>query len=239
MSERKISKKSLENLKISNQESNRITKESLEISLLQLLEKKELTKITISELVERAGVSRAAFYRNYDSKEEILQEIFQRTVQKITDKLEQFNMRTELYQVWLFLFKEVKKEARILSLAVDYNLEKLLTSAVFDFLATFLIHWRDIEAGEITEHFTTESLQNTRKKYRTEYRELKIRRWAADQHVNGNRIVEAFDLFLPGHTLIDNPQLSEIVRAIEDEEDISFFGASEFEEALMEFFNSL
>ena len=122
MSERKISKKSLENLKISNQESNRITKESLEISLLQLLEKKELTKITISELVERAGVSRAAFYRNYDSKEEILQEIFQRTVQKITNKLEQFNMRTELYQVWLFLFKEVKKEARILSLAVDYNL---------------------------------------------------------------------------------------------------------------------
>ena len=124
MSERKISKK----------ESNRITKESLEISLLQLLEQKELTKITISELVERAGVSRAAFYRNYDSKEEILQEIFQRTVQKITDKLAQFNMRTELYQVWLFLFKEVKKEARILSLAVDYNLEKLLTSAVFDFL---------------------------------------------------------------------------------------------------------
>ena len=71
---------------------------------------------------------------NINSKEEILQEIFQRTVQKITDKLEQFNMRTELYQVWLFLFKEVKKEARILSLAVDYNLEKLLTSAVFDFL---------------------------------------------------------------------------------------------------------
>ncbi|MDT2822380.1 type I restriction endonuclease subunit R [Enterococcus devriesei] len=97
----------------------------------------------------------------------------------------------------------------------------------------------DIESGEITEHFTTESLQNTRKKYRTEYRELKIRRWSADQSVNGNRIVEAFDLFLPGHTLIDNPALSEIVHAIEDEENISFFGASEFEEALMDFFNSL
>lgn len=42
-------------------------------------------------------------------------------------------MRTELYQVWLFCLKK-SKEARILSLAVDYNLEKLLTSAVFDFL---------------------------------------------------------------------------------------------------------
>ena len=76
MSERKISKKSLENLKISNQESNRITKESLEISLLQLLEKKELTKITISELVERAGVSRAAFYRIMIQKKRFYKKFF-------------------------------------------------------------------------------------------------------------------------------------------------------------------
>ncbi|WP_317912440.1 type I restriction endonuclease subunit R [Carnobacterium maltaromaticum] len=97
----------------------------------------------------------------------------------------------------------------------------------------------DIESGEINKHFTTESLQDTRKKYRTEHRELKIRRWAANQNVNGNRIVEAFDLFLPGHTLIDNPNLAVIIHEIEDEENIGFFGASDFEEALMVFFNSL
>ncbi|MDO4666966.1 MAG: TetR/AcrR family transcriptional regulator [Streptococcus sp.] len=134
MSEKKISEKSLENLKIYNQESNRITKESLEISLMQLLEKKELKKITISELVKRAGVSRAAFYRNYNSKEEILEEIFKNTVKSITDQLNRFNFKTELYQIWLFLFKEAKKEAYIISLAIDYNFEKLLTQAVFDFL---------------------------------------------------------------------------------------------------------
>jgi type I restriction enzyme R subunit len=97
----------------------------------------------------------------------------------------------------------------------------------------------DIESGEITKHFTTESLRETRKKYRTERRELKIRRWAANQDVNGNRIVEAFDLFLPSHSLIDNPKLADIVHEIEKEEDIGFFGASDFEEALMAFFNSL
>ena len=134
MSKKKISKKSLENLKKYNQESNQITRESLEISLMQLLEKKELKKITISELVERAGVSRAAFYRNYSSKEQILEEIFKNTVQGITDKLEEFNFKTEMYQIWLFLFKEAKKEARVISLAIDYNFEKLLTQAVFDFL---------------------------------------------------------------------------------------------------------
>ena len=97
----------------------------------------------------------------------------------------------------------------------------------------------DIESGEITKHFTTESLRETRKKYRTERRELKIRRWAANQDVNGNRIMEAFDLFLPGHSLIDNPKLADIVHEIEEEENIGFFGASDFEEALMAFFNSL
>lgn len=97
----------------------------------------------------------------------------------------------------------------------------------------------DIESGEIKSHFTTKILQETRKKYRTEIRELKIRRWAADQDVNGNRIVSAFDLFLPGHTLNDNPKLLDIVRTIEDEENIGFFGAAEFEESLMTFFNSL
>ena len=134
MSEKNISEKSLANLKKYNQESNQITRESLEISLMQLLEKKELKKITISELVERAGVSRAAFYRNYSSKEQILEEIFKNTVQAITDKLEEFNFKTEMYQIWLFLFKEAKKEARVISLAIDYNFEKLLTQAVFDFL---------------------------------------------------------------------------------------------------------
>ena len=51
MSERRISEKSLENLRKSNQESNLLTREAIETALLQLLEKKDLTKISISESV--------------------------------------------------------------------------------------------------------------------------------------------------------------------------------------------
>lgn len=130
MAERKISEKSLENLKRFNQENKAITRESIEISLLQLLEKKDLKKITISELVERAGVSRAAFYRNYGSKEEILKSIFESSIAKITKSLDGYNLKTDLYH----LLKEVKKEAKIISLAIDYNFEQVLTKAVYDFL---------------------------------------------------------------------------------------------------------
>lgn len=124
----------MQNLKRFNQENKAITRESIEISLLQLLEKKDLKKITISELVKRAGVSRAAFYRNYGSKEEILKSIFEASIAKITKSLDGYNLKTDLYQVWVYLLKEVKKEAKIISLAIDYNFEQVLTKAVYDFL---------------------------------------------------------------------------------------------------------
>lgn len=51
--------------------------------------------------------------------------------------------------------------------------------------------------------------------------------------------MEAFQSYLPGHTLIDNSKLADIVHEIEEEENIDFFGSSEFEEELMKFFDSL
>jgi len=105
MSERKISEKSLENLRKSNQESNFLTREAIETALLQLLEKKDMAKISISELVKRAGVSRAAFYRNYDSKEEILESVFKRSVHNIMEQLSHYDVKTDLYLVWVHLFQ--------------------------------------------------------------------------------------------------------------------------------------
>ncbi|MBM9833823.1 TetR/AcrR family transcriptional regulator, partial [Enterococcus faecalis] len=64
MSSTSNKKKATQHLQKHNKEANQITRESLETALLFLMEKKELTKISISELVEKAGVSRNAFYRN-------------------------------------------------------------------------------------------------------------------------------------------------------------------------------
>lgn len=137
MSERRISEKSLENLRKSNKESNLLTREAIETALLQLLEKKDLTKISISELVKRAGVSRAAFYRNYDSKEEILESVFKRTVHNIMEQLHHYDLKTDLYLVWVHLFREARKEARVIQLALDYHLEKIFVQAMQEFLEKY------------------------------------------------------------------------------------------------------
>ena len=60
---------------LSNKEANKVTRECLQTALIQLMSQKPFEKITITELVRRSGVSRTAFYRNYESKEEILNEV--------------------------------------------------------------------------------------------------------------------------------------------------------------------
>ncbi len=51
---------------------NETVREALAIALLQLMKKKELSEISISEIVKVAGVGRSSFYRNFNSKEQLL-----------------------------------------------------------------------------------------------------------------------------------------------------------------------
>lgn len=50
----------------------KITKESIFTALMKLLEKKQFNEVTISQITNLAGVSRMAFYRNYNVKEDII-----------------------------------------------------------------------------------------------------------------------------------------------------------------------
>lgn len=52
-------------------QANILAKECIVTALMQLLKEKPLSAISISELTEKAGVSRMTYYRNYQSKEDI------------------------------------------------------------------------------------------------------------------------------------------------------------------------
>lgn len=53
-------------------ETNILTKECIVTALLRLMEVKPYPNITITDITNLAGVSRMAYYRNYNSKDEIL-----------------------------------------------------------------------------------------------------------------------------------------------------------------------
>ena len=66
---------------------NKITKESIFTALMILMEKKNLNEISITEITNKAGVSRMAYYRNYKLKEDIvinyLDDLFEEYVNEI------------------------------------------------------------------------------------------------------------------------------------------------------------
>ena len=56
---------------MSTNHSKQFSRDCMVQDLMQLLQTKSLSNITISELTERAGVSRMTYYRNYNSMDEI------------------------------------------------------------------------------------------------------------------------------------------------------------------------
>ena len=62
-------------LRLSNAEANKITRDCMKAALVKLLNEKDLPQISVTEIVTAAGVSRPAFYRNYSSKEDLLEDV--------------------------------------------------------------------------------------------------------------------------------------------------------------------
>ena len=76
-----MDKRKIENLRV---------KVSITEALFSLLEEKSISAISVSEIIERAHVARASFYRNYASKESVIPTM-------MTDMLESFR-QTVVYE---------------------------------------------------------------------------------------------------------------------------------------------
>ena len=96
--------KQLETLKKNNEETRDFVRSCLSFAFMIALKETGPDKITVSQLCTLAGVSRTAFYRNYNSVDEVLE-----------DKIRSFanslgsSMSTDIYNNWLTVFKKVEE----------------------------------------------------------------------------------------------------------------------------------
>ena len=67
---------------MNNEQKNSYVKKQITAALLDLLKEKPITDISISELTQRAQISRVSFYRNYQTKEDILKEESDRLIKE-------------------------------------------------------------------------------------------------------------------------------------------------------------
>lgn len=103
-------------LRMNNKESNQLTRECLQLSLMHLMRERPYEKITVSEIVRRAGVSRTAFYRNYTDKEDILHELGNQLVSSVAELCEKPELHEDPHQWFEDVFRAVRKDKETIDL---------------------------------------------------------------------------------------------------------------------------
>lgn len=92
---------------------NECVKESITIALLNLMRKKCFSEIKITEIVNLAGVGRTSFYRNFESKEDVLKKHINNLYCEyfLTHKLPDFGDENDKRVHMLSRFRFVKRNA--------------------------------------------------------------------------------------------------------------------------------
>lgn len=95
-----------------NEKINILVKDSITDALLILLNKKTLDRISITEITSKAGVGRVSFYRNFNSKEDIIDKYLTKVTDNFINK-SQISFRNdniEKYLLTLFTHLENYKD---------------------------------------------------------------------------------------------------------------------------------
>jgi len=90
-----------------------------------LMARKKLNDISISELCERAGVSRMAYYRNYDSKVEILERHLDTLFELYLKEVQSVSV-TEPYDFALMFFRYFAGQKRFLRLLAKSGVQTII-----------------------------------------------------------------------------------------------------------------
>ena len=142
-------------LRMSNEASNKLTKECLQMALIYLLNEKPIEKITITELVKRSGVSRTAFYRNYSSKEDIIIEMEEQICQAISESLSNPDYQNNMRQWFQDCFQTVKDNSSLFHLFLQTTIAQETLKALNAILESF--H----KPQTIKEHYQILAIEGT------------------------------------------------------------------------------
>src|SRR6185312_3508346 len=86
----------------------RRTQKLLREALIELIEERNFESLTIGEITERAMVSRAAFYRNYQDKYDLVEQIFEEAMSALLNEVGELSAAgPQPAEVWVKFFEHI------------------------------------------------------------------------------------------------------------------------------------
>lgn len=112
---------------------NPLLKECLFTALILLMDQKDFKDIKISEIAQKAGVSRMTYYRTYDSKEDILIQYFEDRAKEMLKEMEKHpNITPE--QFFTLFFTHFKQHAHLMHYMFKADLLKEINTRLVEFV---------------------------------------------------------------------------------------------------------
>ncbi len=139
------------------------TKMVLKESFINLLEKKDLSQISIKEICEDADINRATFYAHYSDQYDLLKKIEEELLENVKVYIAEFDMtKDEMDSVFLAekIFEYLKENARVCKLLLskhgDFEFQKEIMVLVYDKIISELTgnHKLTMEDAEYVYSFT-------------------------------------------------------------------------------------
>lgn len=124
-------------------------------ALFQLMEKKEFSHISISEIAERAGVARQTFYRNFQGKDEILLNYLEELMKGLWQDLGETSRFNEEIFVALFRNWKSKAPSSLIHNIVtkDRKIRQLIHKSISDYFDELFVHIKQGNKGSADDTF--------------------------------------------------------------------------------------
>ena len=124
----------------SQNQSNQFAKQCLAEALVRLMEDREIDEISVTDICKEAGYSRMAYYRNFQSKRDILRQYMHMLADEFRrEALEKYpNHSSRSYEIILFgllYFQNIRKLAERL---IQANLTSILQDGMNYYFETYL-----------------------------------------------------------------------------------------------------
>ena len=128
-------------------EEKNLTREYIFEAFFKLLETVPYEKISVSQITDKAGVSRMSFYRNFKSKEDLVKESLTKTIIYLQSIIQNLKEKNE-YTVIKSFFETFKEYKSLLIALSDCSISKTLT---------------DITIKKLKENFPEDKFNKTQK----------------------------------------------------------------------------
>ena len=132
----------------------RMTKLLMIDALLELLEKCELSDISITAICEIADVHRSTFYRHYENPSDVLREIEQEFLERIPKPVKFLNQqgKKQLLAATTAFFDFVKQNKRYFRILFNESVNNNFTKRLVEFLCSGYLPFKE-ETDELSARF--------------------------------------------------------------------------------------